>query len=406
MTASRRRNKCQAKSPSDAAARVPDNDSQAAGIKNHDEPPPPKKSCKSPPPSNTVPTVITQPNFSDEAFKTAARTNKIPAVLTQVETVSGEFPEPAKRSNAEVGVPAVPEDDSQAARTKNHDVPSPPKKSHNSPPPSKGTPKYISQDDVPEDATETAAKTNKVPAVPTQVLGTVSDEFSDTVPKSNAEAGNPKANTQQRKPPPIYSKAIPSLSEETEFVKALSLDVSTSFTQLMTKVYIVSKIIQSEPMPDFRKKSSTPSPTKKKKKKKESSLSMFGPIPHQTDVMVYFFVYKTDNGRGWGHKTCLYGCNVVNYVTIQKYMILYQEILVWCMEHVEYPPAPEKMDQGLWFYTKEFPVYDLSDSHRDSEEDSTDMSDNEKGSEYDLEDKGVVKVKKTASVNNIYHSIT
>eukprot|EP00536_Pseudo-nitzschia_multiseries_P007657 jgi/Psemu1/18428/gm1.18428_g len=139
------------------------------------------------------------------------------------------------------------------------------KKSHNSQTPLKGAPKYISQDDdVPEEASETAARKNKVPAVPIQVLGTVPDEFSDTAPTPNAEVGNPKANNKQRKPPPTYPKVTPSLSEEDldsqnhqrsmennlglalngqtyanmEFVKALSLNVSVSFTQLMTKVYI------------------------------------------------------------------------------------------------------------------------------------------------------------------------
>eukprot|EP00536_Pseudo-nitzschia_multiseries_P001370 jgi/Psemu1/3243/gm1.3243_g len=75
--------------------------------------------------------------------------------------------------------------------------------------------KYISQDDdVPEEASETAVRTNKVPAVPPQVLGTVCDGFSDTAPKLNAEVGNPKANTGQREPPPTYVKATLSLSEE------------------------------------------------------------------------------------------------------------------------------------------------------------------------------------------------
>eukprot|EP00536_Pseudo-nitzschia_multiseries_P000509 jgi/Psemu1/1129/gm1.1129_g len=129
--ASRRRNKRQTKSIYDVAAQVtiPDNDSQAARTKNHDVPLPPKKSCKSPPPSNAISTVITQPNFPDEASETAARTNKT-----------------ATRTNAEVGVLAVPEDDSQAAGTRNYDLPPPPKKSRNSQTPSKGAPEYISQE--------------------------------------------------------------------------------------------------------------------------------------------------------------------------------------------------------------------------------------------------------------------
>eukprot|EP00536_Pseudo-nitzschia_multiseries_P015323 jgi/Psemu1/41999/gm1.41999_g len=105
------------------------------------------------------------------------------------------------RASAKVGVQALPKDDSQAARTKNYVVPPLPKKSRNSQTPSKGTPEYISQDnDVPEGASKTAARTNKVPAVP--------------MPKPNAVVGNPKANIQQRKSPPIYPKAKPSLSEE------------------------------------------------------------------------------------------------------------------------------------------------------------------------------------------------
>eukprot|EP00536_Pseudo-nitzschia_multiseries_P016268 jgi/Psemu1/45540/gm1.45540_g len=123
---------------------------------------------------------------------------------------------------------------------------------------------------------------------------------------TKAHAANPKANPTPRKHPFAASvsspdlshtntKAAASLSEEDldyqqhrksveknlglalngqtyanmEFVKALSLDATTSFTQLMTKVYIVSKNIQSEPMPNFRTRSSTESWTKKKKKKKK-----------------------------------------------------------------------------------------------------------------------------------------
>eukprot|EP00536_Pseudo-nitzschia_multiseries_P005549 jgi/Psemu1/12816/gm1.12816_g len=227
---------------------------------------------------------------------------------------------------------------SQAAVMKNDGRPPAPKNSRKSPIPSKGAPKCITQeDDVPEEPLETASRTNIVPPVLTQV-GTVSDEFSDTGTTTNTKVGvqavppvvtamvvstaKPKASTKQRGPPPTYTKAVASLSEEdldyqkhqrsleknlglalngqahanTEFVKALSLDVSTSFTQWKTKVYIISKNIQSDPMPNFRKKFSTESLTKKKKeKKKESLLSMFGPIPLQIDLMVNIFFYKTDN---------------------------------------------------------------------------------------------------------------
>eukprot|EP00536_Pseudo-nitzschia_multiseries_P004442 jgi/Psemu1/9970/gm1.9970_g len=200
-------------------------------------------------------------------------------------------------------------------------------------PPLKCAPKYNTQEDgVSEEASNTAARTNEVPSVLTQV-GIVSDEAFATATTPNAEVGvqavppvvaatvapaaNPKANTNQRSVEKNFGLALNGRTyANTEFVKA--------FTQLMKKVYIVSKIIQSEPMPDFRKKSSTPSLTKKEKKG---------------------FVGDT--------KPCLYGHNVVNYVTIKKYMILYWEILVWYMENVKYPSVPEYMDQGLWFYTKQ-----------------------------------------------------
>eukprot|EP00536_Pseudo-nitzschia_multiseries_P001361 jgi/Psemu1/3194/gm1.3194_g len=53
-----------------------------------------------------------------------------------------------------------------------------------------------------------------------------------------------------------------------------------------------------------------------------------------------------------GTQNPLYGCNVVNYKTIKKCMVVYQEILVWYMENVIYAPTPENMEKGLCFYTK------------------------------------------------------
>eukprot|EP00536_Pseudo-nitzschia_multiseries_P005884 jgi/Psemu1/13915/gm1.13915_g len=276
---------------------------------------------------------------------------------------------PKPPSDVAAQATSIPDNDSQAARTKNHDVPPPPKKSLRSPPPSQGSPKYITQEDdhvsdkSSQKATRTnvevgapaAATTNKVPAVCTpEVLGSISDDISNAVQKANAEV---EEDLDYRKHRRSVEKNLGSaLNGQTyankEFVKALrSLDVSTSFTQLMTTVYIVSKIIQSEPMPSFRKKLSTPSLAKKKRKKKESLLSRFGPIPCQIDVMDYEMKKKWDNFQSLlqhvhgerevvDTKPRLYGHNVVNY------------ILVWYMENVDYPPAPEKMEQGLWFYTK------------------------------------------------------
>eukprot|EP00536_Pseudo-nitzschia_multiseries_P010126 jgi/Psemu1/25089/gm1.25089_g len=157
-----------------------------------------------------------------------------------------------------------------------------------------------------------------------------------------------------------------------EFVRNLSVEVTTCFTALMMKVYLVSKIIESKPRPDFRKFTSTTSPAKKKgratKKKSDVTFSDLGPIPHQIDVMVDFF-YELDNGvtgvlgllsrkqiseqfkdydmrnkwynfesllRNVNYKSgvnSLYGRNVVNYNTIKKYMIIYHEILVWYMKN-------------------------------------------------------------------------
>eukprot|EP00536_Pseudo-nitzschia_multiseries_P015463 jgi/Psemu1/42691/gm1.42691_g len=86
-----------------------------------------------------------------------------------------------------------------------------------------------------------------------------------------------------------------------EFVRNLSVEVKTCFTALMTKVYLVSKIIESEPTPDFRKSMSTTKSAEKKKgkgkkNKSDTTLSDLGPIPHQIDVMVDLFLYELDNG--------------------------------------------------------------------------------------------------------------
>eukprot|EP00536_Pseudo-nitzschia_multiseries_P015586 jgi/Psemu1/43153/gm1.43153_g len=130
---------------------------------------------------------------------------------------------------------------------------------------------------------------------------------------------------------------------------------------------------------------------KNKKEKTDNKLSALGPIPRQIDVMV-ILLYKVNSGvtgvlgllnrkeisnqlkdydmkNKWDNfesllwnvhgetvggytNSHLYGPNVVNYVTMKKYMIMYWEILLWYIENVKYPLAPENMDQGLCFYTK------------------------------------------------------
>eukprot|EP00536_Pseudo-nitzschia_multiseries_P009710 jgi/Psemu1/24045/gm1.24045_g len=205
--------------------------------------------------------------------------------------------------------------------------------------PSNVIPRVIIQDNVSEEASQITAKTNGKSSVLTQVDD--SEEASQTATITNKEVGvqavpegaatkvpaaHPKANPSQRKSPPPGSVLSPDLSctntkasveknlglalngqryTNAEFVKASSPDVSTSFTQLMTKVYIVSKIIQSEPMPNFRKKLPTESPTKKKKKKeKEKKRSLLQQVRDEREV-----------GDTKAH---LYGDNVMNYVTIKK----------------------------------------------------------------------------------------
>eukprot|EP00536_Pseudo-nitzschia_multiseries_P013105 jgi/Psemu1/34196/gm1.34196_g len=74
-----------------------------------------------------------------------------------------------------------------------------------------------------------------------------------------------------------------------EFLRNLSLEVTTCFTALTTKVYLVSSIIESKPRPDFRKTISSTSRSEKKgrgkKKKSDTTLSDLGPVPQQIDVM-------------------------------------------------------------------------------------------------------------------------
>eukprot|EP00536_Pseudo-nitzschia_multiseries_P015881 jgi/Psemu1/44141/gm1.44141_g len=265
------------------------------------------------------------------------------------------------------------------------------KKRRKSPFPLNGLPIFITQDNVSEEAFQKVAKTNGEPGVLTQVDD--SEEASQTATTTNGELGvqpvpqgaatkdpaaHPKANPRQRKHLPaalhrrstekkIGSALNDQMYANTELVKALSSDVSTSFTQLMTKGYIVSKIIQSEPMPNFRKKLSTEYLAKKKKK--ERLLSTFG-------HMVNLFLCETDIGvagklgllstneitnqfkdyemkKVGDARPHLYGCNVVNYKIIMKYMlVVHREIITRYMENVEYPLAPENMEQSLCFYTK------------------------------------------------------
>eukprot|EP00536_Pseudo-nitzschia_multiseries_P009982 jgi/Psemu1/24684/gm1.24684_g len=177
-----------------------------------------------------------------------------------------------------------------------------------------------------------------------------------------------------------------------EFLRNLSLEVTTCFTALTTKVYLVSSIIESKPRPDFRKTKSTTSRSDKKgrgkKKKSDTTFSDLGPIPRQIDVMVNLFLSEVDNGvtgvlelmtrkqisnqfkdydlnNKWLNfelllgnvedeigGASLYRRNVLNYATIKEYMLFYREILVWYMNNVQYPPGSDNTPDGLFFHTK------------------------------------------------------
>eukprot|EP00536_Pseudo-nitzschia_multiseries_P006540 jgi/Psemu1/15559/gm1.15559_g len=76
-----------------------------------------------------------------------------------------------------------------------------------------------------------------------------------------------------------------------EFLRNLSLEVTTCFTALTTKVYLVS---------NFRTTTSSTSRSENKgrgkKKISDTTLSDLGPIPRQIDVMVNLFLSEVDNG--------------------------------------------------------------------------------------------------------------
>eukprot|EP00536_Pseudo-nitzschia_multiseries_P019454 jgi/Psemu1/60791/gm1.60791_g len=332
----------------------PDNDSHAARMKNHNGSSLPKKRSKSPFPLNGLPIFITQDNVSEEAFQKVAKTNGEPGVLTQVDD-SEEASQTATTTNGELGVQPVP----QRGATKDpaaHPKANPRQRKHL-------PAALVSSPDLSQTS---PSSTN------TKMVASLSEEDLDYQQHRRSTEKN------------LGSALNGQAYANTELVKALSSDVSTSFTQLMTKGYTVSKIIQSEPMPNFRKKLSTEYLAKNKKK--ERLLSTLGHMVNlflcETDIIVagklgvlstneitnqfkdYEMISKRDNfqhvlwhvhgGREVGDaRPHLYGCNVVNYKTIMKYMlVVHRKIITWYMENVEYPLAPENMEQSLCFYTK------------------------------------------------------
>eukprot|EP00536_Pseudo-nitzschia_multiseries_P014025 jgi/Psemu1/37319/gm1.37319_g len=206
------------------------------------------------------------------------------------------------------------------------------------------------------------------------------DDSNSTLPGSKDPPNNPlKDNDNQQE-----HRSLHQLYATDEFARALSFEVATCFTALMTKARF-----QEEDVYYISDKEDG----KGKEEKTGTTLSALGPIPRQIDVMVNFFLYKVDNGvtgvlglsirkqlskqskdyydmnNKWvkleslfwnvngetgvgGTIQRLFGCNVVNYGTIKKYMIMYREMLVWYMDNVQYPPAPDNMSKDLWLYTK------------------------------------------------------
>eukprot|EP00536_Pseudo-nitzschia_multiseries_P012219 jgi/Psemu1/31303/gm1.31303_g len=239
---------------------------------------------------------------------------------------------------------------------------------------SESTPRCISQDTDEETPTQ-AETSNLKPALAYSlaIRSTVQDDVDHQKHRTSIEKNLQLALNGQ-----TYASA--------EFVKALSFKFATYFTQLMTKVFIVSKIIQSEPRPDFTKKLSTKSLTKKKGKKKTEEkennrrdgqfflykevdngvtgvLGLLEKKEISNGLKDYDMKNKWDNfesllrnvhGETVGGDTnnSLYEHNVVNYITMKKYLTMYWEILLWYMENVEYPLSPNNLDQSLCFYTK------------------------------------------------------
>eukprot|EP00536_Pseudo-nitzschia_multiseries_P009082 jgi/Psemu1/22287/gm1.22287_g len=148
----------------------------------------------------------------------------------------------------------------------------------------------------------------------------------------------------------------------------------------MTRVYLVSRIIESEPRPDFRNTTSTTSLAEKRgrgKKKKSDTICDGEFVLYELDNSVTgvlglltmkqiskrFKDYNMSN-KWFNFKSLLqnvhdktgvgslYGRNVVNYATIKEYMIMHREILVWYMMNVQYPRGADYTSDGLCFHTK------------------------------------------------------
>eukprot|EP00536_Pseudo-nitzschia_multiseries_P012137 jgi/Psemu1/31034/gm1.31034_g len=220
-----------------------------------------------------------------------------------------------------------PDNDSEAAGMKNLDKSPLPKKRRKSQSPSKGASKYITQgDNVSEEGSKTAARTNVEPAVVIPVpVDNVSEEVSHTAARTNEE-------------PAVVTP-----------VDADSQEANETSTCCFTSEVCGKESWISTEWSDFCKYGVREDYEMNKKWDNFQSLLWHVHVERQV----------------WDTRPRLYGRNVVNYIIIKKYMILYREILVWymdnvdyppilvwCMDNVDYPPVPEKMGQQMLFYTK------------------------------------------------------
>eukprot|EP00536_Pseudo-nitzschia_multiseries_P000555 jgi/Psemu1/1246/gm1.1246_g len=251
--------------------------------------------------------------------------------------------------------------DSQAAGTKNHDVPPTPEKSSNSQTPSKGALKHISQDnDVPEDASKTAARTNEETSTYLFKSDTFSFRRRFGLPKSSKVCG--KESWIGTEWSDVCKYGVCEGLKKSGCFNLFYLIDDKGLNCIQNYSVRIHAQFQEEVVYSLSNQE------KKKEEEKESVVYVWSYVrrmPCQIDD--FEMKKKWDNFQSllWhvhgereigDTKPCLYGCNVV---TIKKYMVLYQEFLVWYTENAKYSAAPEKLDQDLWFYTK----HDNGSSH-------------------------------------------
>eukprot|EP00536_Pseudo-nitzschia_multiseries_P008413 jgi/Psemu1/20378/gm1.20378_g len=271
-----------------------------------------------------------------------------------------------------------PDNDSQAAATKDRDGPPPAKKRCQSKSPSKVTLSAISQEAIPEaaatkhDASGSAEGKKKVtPEVILPVPDATNLATGSSKPNKGqngvqgGSAEGKKKGTKSKFPLDVLQYVpggvLPAVAPSTLIgnIPAAAMKVHTVSQRAKNRhqlkpplQYAVSVSPQHGPPPST-----------------STNQGASVPITNQEDVdyreylnseekifnwhcMLLLWWYVHGRRQVGGIKPRLYGRNVVNYKTIKKYMVVYWEILVWCIENVKYPPVPETMEKGLYFFTK------------------------------------------------------